>query len=237
MHQFGHHQLLGLRVIESPTMEPVWRNVLSLDDEPWLADHRIKADIVFPFAGYVSMAGEAVRQATGGGRCGYRVRRAVTDTAMVLQDSQSIEIITTLKPVRLGDSTDSAWFSFAIYSNSTGSTWIKNCDGQVRQFNEGLGPPSAAVNEAKDLPRKIYSARWYQAMANTGIVYGTQFQALCNIASATGKNLASARINCPTTYSPDAFTVHPTMLDACLQLLMVALARGVSEQGDRTESA
>lgn len=226
MRQFGHHQLLGLRVVESPTMEPVWRNVLSLDDEPWLADHRIKTDIVFPFAGYVSMAGEAVRQATGGGRCGYRVRHAVTHTAMVLQHSQSVEIITTLKPVRLGDSTDSAWFSFSIYSN-TGSTWIKNCDGQVQRFNEDLGSPSEAVNEAKNLPRKIHSARWYQAMANTGIVYGTEFQGLYNIASATGKNLASARINCPTAYSPDAFVVHPTMLDACLQLLMVALARGV----------
>ncbi|KAM3080300.1 hypothetical protein ACMFMG_005261 [Clarireedia jacksonii] len=63
--RFGHHELLGLRVPQTTDNDPVWRVMLSLDDVPWLADHQVKGDIVFPFAAYVSMAGEAFRQVSG----------------------------------------------------------------------------------------------------------------------------------------------------------------------------
>ncbi len=43
----------------------MWRNVLHLDGAGWLRDHRVIDDVVFPFAGYAAMVGEAVRQISG----------------------------------------------------------------------------------------------------------------------------------------------------------------------------
>jgi hypothetical protein len=51
--KFKRHELLGSRTLESTDIEPSWRNVLRLEDVPWLADHKIVEDIVFPCAGYV----------------------------------------------------------------------------------------------------------------------------------------------------------------------------------------
>ena len=84
--EFGHHGLLGLRVPESTSMQPCWRNVLHLEDEPWLYDHKIQSDVVFPFAGYIAMAGEAIRQITGT-ETGYSLRHVVAHTALVLVDT------------------------------------------------------------------------------------------------------------------------------------------------------
>lgn len=113
--------------------------MLKVADVPWLVDHRIRSDVVFPFAGYIAMAGEAVRQLTGveEGFGGYRVRRAMARSAMVLGSSSAegndkpVEVVTTLKPVKLTDLSDSSWYEFRVVSYN-GSSWIKHCEGQMK---------------------------------------------------------------------------------------------------------
>jgi acyl transferase domain-containing protein len=73
---FLKHDILGSRVVEvslhtvttqlpSHTdcrqvagSHPTWRNLLRLEDVPWIRDHKIGDDTVFPGAGYISMACE-----------------------------------------------------------------------------------------------------------------------------------------------------------------------------------
>lgn len=129
---FSHHRLLGLRVPESSALEPLWRNQLNLVDEPWLADHKVRSDVVFPLAGYIAMAGEAVRQTTGLDT-GYRIRNASVRSAMLLSE-EPIEIVTSLRPVKLTKSADPVWFEFCIMSYSD-SSWTKHCEGQVRAYS------------------------------------------------------------------------------------------------------
>ncbi|KAJ8066767.1 hypothetical protein OCU04_004155 [Sclerotinia nivalis] len=221
--QFGHHRLLGLRIPESSSLEPLWRNMLTIEDEPWLGDHRIRSDVVFPFAGYIAMAGEAVRQLTGI-EAGYRVKHAVAQSALVIQESQSVEVLTSLRLVKLGDVANSTWFEFRI-SSYNGSTWVKHCEGQIKACTEPLLPSRQIQNEL--LPRKIISSRWYQAMDKIGVVYGPNFQALQDIVSSTKENLAAAKIVHDDHNEDPAFLLHPVAIDNCLQLLLVALAKGI----------
>jgi acyl transferase domain-containing protein len=60
--KYGHHAIPGQRIPESTSFDPCWRVVLSLDDESWLGDHKVQQDVILPLAGYVAMAGEAIRQ-------------------------------------------------------------------------------------------------------------------------------------------------------------------------------
>ncbi|KAI8287374.1 Highly reducing polyketide synthase [Colletotrichum sp. SAR11_57] len=92
--KYPKHELLGVRVPESSHSEPVFRNVFTLDYVPWVRDHNIKGDVIFPCAGYVGMAGEAARQLHHGIFAGFAMRNVVIDMAMVLADSKSTEIIT-----------------------------------------------------------------------------------------------------------------------------------------------
>lgn len=219
--EFGHHGLLGLRVPESTRMQPCWRNVLHLEDEAWLYDHKIRSDIVFPFAGYVAMAGEAIRQISGT-KVGYSLRHVVAHAALVLVDTKPVEMITTLRPHRLTDSDDSEFYEFVISSHS-GSSWTKNCEGIVRASTKTI-PGSLS---AQTLLRKVNPSRWYEAMADLGIVYGPEFRRLDSITSSPTDYLATGNISISEAQREAAFLFHPAAIDACLQLLLVALAKGL----------
>ena len=60
--KFPRHDVLGQLVIGSSLAEPTWRNVLRSRDLPWLKDHFLGGESVFPAAGYFSMAIEAITQ-------------------------------------------------------------------------------------------------------------------------------------------------------------------------------
>lgn len=56
------HELIGTRLPIVSDQSPVWRNVLRCSDLPWLRDHVVQSQVVFPGAGYITMAIEAMRQ-------------------------------------------------------------------------------------------------------------------------------------------------------------------------------
>lgn len=128
LRKFGHHDILGSRITDGAGLEPTWRNVLRVDEVPWIRDHQIASDVIFPAAGYVAMAGEGVRQVTG--TADFTVRRVVVNAAFVLGESAAGEIVTSLRPLRLTDTLDSAWYEFSISSHN-GTSWTKHCSGQV----------------------------------------------------------------------------------------------------------
>ena len=220
---FGHHILLGEIVPESTSLDPCWRVVLALEDAPFLYDHRVVEDIVFPFAGYIAMAGEAIRQITGV-ETGYSLRHIVAHTALVMTDSKPTEIVTTLRRHKLTDSSDSNSYDFVISSYS-GSTWIKHCDGRVMPIEKSIRS-SASIPV---LPRNVDVSRWYDTLARIGLVFGVEFQCLTKISSSTSEDLAGlavAEVTNSTARQTAPFTFHPAAIDACLQLTIAAIAKG-----------
>lgn len=222
--RFPPHCLLGVRVVESPDNAPQWRNILNLEHVSWLSDHKVRKDVVFPFAAYVAMAGEAVRQVTGCER-GYRLRHVVARTALLVTDTDPVEMVTALRPQRLTDSEASAWFDFAIASY-TGSTWVKHCEGQVMPLNQARSPTFEVREE--NLPRKVTKTRLYDAMARAGIVFGPEFQRLTDISASVTERVAQARL-VQASGSTRTFPgpLHPAEIDACIQLLLVANIQGL----------
>lgn len=227
--RYPHHCILGVRSTESPDAEPLWRNVLHLDDASWLLDHKVSQDVIFPFAGYVAMAGEAIRQvAKADTGSSYHLRHVVARTALVLSDSKPVEIITTLRRKRLTDSDESQWYEFNITSYS-GSAWINHCTGEVRHIED---PKDTASWIPEELPRKLSSSVFYEAMERNGFVYGPEFQSLADITTSTTEQIAEAKIIDRHDHTPSPFSLHPVAIDGCLQLLMIATAQGLCRNFD-----
>lgn len=224
--QYPHHCLLGIRDDEAPEREPLWRNMLSVEDVSWLADHKVRQDIVFPFAGYVALAGEAVRQTTGATeQMPYRLRHVVARTALVLSETKATELVTTLRQYKLTDSDDSAWYDFSITSHN-GTSWVRHCDGQVQARKEALSASWAPENHIRSVP----TGRFYEAMSKQGIVYGPEFQGLNSITSSVSQQLAEADICDPSDQTKAPFSMHPAAIDACIQLMLVATAKGLCRE-------
>jgi acyl transferase domain-containing protein/2-polyprenyl-3-methyl-5-hydroxy-6-metoxy-1,4-benzoquinol methylase len=222
--QHPHHSLLGSRTLESSDLEPSWRNVLQLDDVSWIRDHKVQEDVVFPFAAYIAMSGEAARQITGIDDA-FSVRHVLVNTAMVLAEARPSEILTTLRRHHLTDSQDSQWWDFTISSHN-GNTWATHCRGQVRAHASCQAP----VYPANDLPRAVQSGRWYRAMRKAGLNYGPSFQGLQNISAHPLKFEATAEAVPHMMEDNKEYHIHPTVIDFSLQLLIVAATKGLTRK-------
>ena len=177
--QFPKHPLLGRRQLESTSFEPSFRNMINLDDAPWLRDHMIQGTIIFPAAGYLAMAGEATRQLSGI-EDNYKLRHVVLSQALILQEGVDTEIVTNLHPYRLNDALDSEWWEFTIASHN-GQTWVKHCVGQV-----SAGPHQPAqIEDNGRLARKLEKKKVFDTLAKAGMEYGPRFQRLEDITAGT----------------------------------------------------
>jgi SAM-dependent methyltransferase len=218
--RFGHHDILGSRITDGSGLEPTWRNVLRAEEVPWIRDHQIASDVIFPAAGYVAMAGEAARQLTG--TPDFTVRRVTIDSAFVISESAATEVVTSLRPLRLTDTTDSAWYEFSI-SCYNGTSWTRHCTGQVCP---GQPRYSKAAEPRGKLPRDVSSARWYRIMRQVKLCYGPRFQRLQNISTGTVETVARATMHNELWPNEAVYQVHPSTIDACIQLFSAAAARG-----------
>ncbi|KAB2570584.1 Hybrid PKS-NRPS synthetase lepA [Lasiodiplodia theobromae] len=216
---FAPHELLGTRTLESNELDPTWRNMISLDDIPWARDHKIREDVVFPAACYIAMAGEAIRQTADASD--FSIRRMDIKVALVLTESNPVEVMTRLSPVRLTTSLNSVWYEFSVVSYN-GVSWTKHCEGQVRKGSEQ--PPSHAA--VHTYPRAVSSDSWYYAMRRVGLNYGREFQGLSNISANPGKKEASASVSDRSDGEAN-YQLHPTTIDFCLQLFTAAMTDGI----------
>ncbi|KAE8401952.1 putative polyketide synthase [Aspergillus pseudonomiae] len=215
------HELLGSRSTESTSLEPAWRQFISLENIPWLSDHIIEGKVVFPAAAYIAMVGEAILQLSPG-VVGYTVRNAIFKAPLVIEESENVEVITTLRPARLNDLADSEWFSFTIASYD-GTNWIKNCSGQVRAGACGNISPVSV----KPYARRVSSSKWYDTLASLGLSYGAQFRGLQDISVDPKGSRAVAKVNNKAGSPACRYSLHPTMIDQCLQVMSVAGAAGL----------
>ncbi|CAI7576810.1 unnamed protein product [Penicillium palitans] len=218
-----YHDLLGVQVTESPDFHALFRNLFHLDNAPWIRDHKVDDDIVFPFAGYAAMIGEAVRQLTGVSEA-FKLRNIIVSTALVLNEGPPVEIITTLHRHRLTDSLDSEWWEFTIASHN-GTSWTKHCSGEVKSFSEHLED----LDKKAPLVRKIDTRRCYHSMAMSGLNFGPSFQRLDHLRSDTVTQNATSELVAKDT-DGDNYHLHPTVIDASLQLLSVAASKGYADQ-------
>jgi acyl transferase domain-containing protein len=212
------HELLGLRVLESSDIEPVWRNLLKLSDAPWLADHCVENDIVFPAAGYVAMAGAAVGQLTSS--TAYTVQEVNIATAMLITDRGTREIMTSLRRRDWTTTNVSRWWEFTIASESNG-TWMKHCWGLVTD-GCALAEPTS---EVKPYTRRVDSKRWYDTLAQAGLNYGPMFRGLYDITASPVDQAANAKVT-DHSADPAAYALHPSTMDMVLQSQAIALTRG-----------
>lgn len=225
--QFPQHPLLGARVPEAPNLEPQWRNMLYLEEEPWLADHRMGSDIIFPFAAYIAMATEAMRQIKSGEKTGYRFRHTVARSALVVNETRGHELVTTLRRQHLSDQEESEWFEFTVSSHE-GSSWQKHCSGQIKAIP--IEPPKQSSRHLVQFPRKVDHTRYYDYAADIGMNYGTEFRVMRNITSSATTSEAAAEILAQSTASSKAYALHPITIDAIIHLVILAKAQGLGRK-------
>lgn len=126
-----HHDLLGSRLPGTSDKAPTWRNMISVDKVPWLKDHKVGNDTVFPAAGYVALALEAIAQVYEpkgkGAAASYTLRNVDISSAILLKESSDTEILLDFHAV----SNRHGVYGFSISTVSDG-VWTEHATGTVQ---------------------------------------------------------------------------------------------------------
>ncbi|MBK3593959.1 MULTISPECIES: non-ribosomal peptide synthetase/type I polyketide synthase [Streptomyces] len=202
------HPLLGRRTDHT---EPTWQARLDTESLPYLADHRIQDTVVFPAAGYLEMASQAVLRLTGG------THTVLADIdlrkALFLPDAED-------RTVQLSLSLEDAAFTVASPAGPDGERAV-HASGVVRSGQRrDAGPPLDAPAILARTDRRLDGPACYAALAGLGYHYGPAFQAIEEVWVGTREVLA--RIRPPQAIGDDAARhhLHPVLLDACFQSLL-----------------
>ncbi|KAF5501052.1 Reducing polyketide synthase DEP5 [Colletotrichum siamense] len=225
--KYPMHELLGSQVFETSALEPRWRKVLLLEDIPWLGDHVVNDQVIIPFAAYISIAEQALRQVNGGLLESFSAQDFSVSAALHLEPGRPVEIHTRLRRLV---SDENAPVSYDVQITSwKNNIWTEHCHTVVT-----AEPHRAHRGFAKrEFPRQLSRATWYKITQDLGFTYGPSFRRLEHITVSPSVQQATARVNPPENTSKDStcsYLVHPTALDQCLQTTGISLCHGLQRK-------
>jgi acyl transferase domain-containing protein len=234
--KFPYHDLLGSKILGSPWTNPTWKNVLRLSDTTWLRDHLLGDSVIFPAAGYIAMAIEAIYQksyATGQISEGtaiselpFKLRNVTFPRMLTLDTNSGTKILLSLQPC---SSTKESWHEFTVSTITKDGSIEEHCRGLVSIGNQSLPRPPLSASDIAPLQHPVPGAVWYKAMRRVGYHFGPAFQPCQQVEAKADSRQCRAlvRLQAPESRYPQSqYAMHPAAIDGCLQIATVALNRG-----------
>ncbi|KAL8702745.1 MAG: hypothetical protein Q9201_004084 [Fulgogasparrea decipioides] len=239
--QHVRHELLGSETVAANGIERCWRNILMPAEVPWLQDHLLESQVVFPAAGYLAMAMEAISQIKGwqlgeSSRCSFSFRNVNISTALVVQEeNQETELFTLMYPAKLSTaSTSDTWYDFSISSVQRGNS-VAHAAGSISAMASRPYLKGSAFVEATGYDRWTMG-RWYEKLASEGLRFGPTFRTLTSMRTEKERVKPEALSTCTlyqrvpkslgTSFPGTFYAVHPLVVDACFQAAIMGGTAG-----------
>ncbi len=225
-HFNGEHPLLGVGLV--PASQPrlhLWEQKLSLAAFPYLGDHRVQGEMVFPGAGYVEMVLAAAKSVFGDRAVQIEHLAFEQMLALAADEVRFVQVSVT------EEAADTASIAISSRREQT-KEWVRHVSGSLRfvpDSNQFPGLMARHDVEAR-CPKVIEPRTHYDDAQARGISFGTTFRGLTAI--RVGNNEAVARVRIPEELrnGMDGYLIHPAMLDAyfqgALQVVLPALGKG-----------
>ncbi|WP_455754180.1 type I polyketide synthase, partial [Streptomyces globisporus] len=209
------HPLLGAAVRLASQDGLVLAGQLSLPTHPWLEDHAVFGTVILPGTAFVEMALRAADEV------GCDVLEELTlERPLVLSGDVSVAV-----QVSVGAVDGAGRRPVAVHSRvqgadaglDSGAEWVRHAVGTVvagpvgvteERLEGGAWPPAGA--------QRVEISDAYERLADVGYGYGPVFRGLHAVWSVGDDLFAEVRL----PDEPDAFGVHPALLDAALHPLL-----------------
>ncbi|PWY79152.1 polyketide synthase [Aspergillus heteromorphus CBS 117.55] len=235
------HNLLGTLVLGTNPESPSWRNILKLADTPWVREHVVQNNILYPGAGFICLAIEAARQQTtllapSQTISGFRLRSIDILQALVVPDTaEGIEVQTTLHPVSDRQIGARGWKAFEIASVTLDNHWTVHARGLIITETQATAAPWPLARPAglTGYTRHVAPSDLYTSLRAVGINHGKIFQGITAIEQSGDNSRADSCLFVPDTAMADDLphfaVIHPTTLDLVIQTIYAPL---LGTQGD-----
>lgn len=210
------HPLLGNR-LTTPT--PIFETRLGMSAFPYLNDHRINGQPFFPATGYDEVALAAARQYFGEGA--HILEDVVIQVPLIVPTDGTITAQIVLTPTADGEA------RFEVFSR-TDDNWTRHATGNMRATRESPLQKVDLDDIRARCDQQIDAQEYYTQLRAVGADYGPTFQGIRELWRHDGESLGHIQI----IGSTEGYTVHPALLDSCLQLIGQALPGMDGDSGD-----
>jgi acyl transferase domain-containing protein/NADPH:quinone reductase-like Zn-dependent oxidoreductase len=242
-HDTPRHDIIGLLASYSNDAEPTWRNVVRLDDLPWLRQYQMQGVTMFPISGFLAMTFEAAAQRAMSKQISWdniEVDDLVINTPVMLSEEE-LEMTLELRKHQGQDDSDRSQH-FIVRSWSRARGWNENCtgtvtltqtslnevDGQRSQKYKRQGLYAKTVDVAQAATECISTSYMYSRLSEIGAAYGSLFQGLeqCHT-SSRGSVAHIVKTNTtpemPHHYETD-YILHPVSIEQLISLYWPVLS-------------
>lgn len=222
----GVHALLGTVMTQGDGQEMRWRNVMKLSEMPWLDGHQFQGQVLYPAAGYVSMAIEAtIRLTVQDVNSPIRLielRDLVIHQAITLKKEDiGTEVIFVVRVIQRDDREIRAEYS--CYSSEVDgesqSVEKTNFTGQAIVTLGDATPDALPPRVPFEVPMSdVPLDRFYTSLADIGLKYTGDF-----LVESAQRRLGLATVSI-ARHSDNTLLVHPSKLDAAFHGLFTAFS-------------
>lgn len=198
------HPMLSAYI--SPASQPglhCWESHLSANTEPWLKDHVVQGQVLFPGAGYLDLVWSALKEKE-------------PDREWVLEDVVFLRPLVLSEqsvPFQLSLTDQGNHWDFVFTTFTDDGTWVTHCKGQALPETE----PLRLSPSPTDLSQTLTGVEHYQKAAERGLEYGPAFRGVSKVRYGVG--YVQGQIVASPKLKTERFAFHPALLDACLQLV------------------
>ena len=240
----GRSDILGALANYSNDLEPTWRNIVRLDDLPWLRHHKIQSLTIFPMSGFISMALEAAAQRAAARDASFdrfELRDVSIAKPLVIPDKDT-EMTITLRPRQ--EPSSGTWDEFRICSWSEEQGWTEHCVGLVaaleaddndvdsarRARNTEIRLKSALSGSGKPESAPIALDAMYDALTELGVAYGPLFQGVTSCQASDLHAVGDIVVpdvakEMPNGHLTDAI-LQPAFLESLIEMYWPVLGAG-----------
>lgn len=239
------HHLLGFPVPGTNPESACWKQQVRVSDSPWLRDHVVQGSILYPGAGYICLAIEAMKQLAeksdkSASLSGFTLRDVEIHQALVVPDNaDGIEVQTVLQSA--GDKAIGAhgWKKWEILSVTTDSRWMQHARGFIQaDFDTPASKVTDEFVSDSGYVRRIDPEDMWANLRALGLTHGPSFRNITSIlqdGSTNNVRRCVTTIDVPDASKPlDRHVIHPATLDSIVVSSIVALPNaGARDQGPR----
>lgn len=218
------HELLGTATANGDNQEMRWRNVMKLNEMEWLRGHQFQDQVLFPAAGYVSMAVEAAIRIAGEAQ-EHTVQLVELEDLIIHQaitledDSSGTEVVLVIRVIERTPSSITAQYtcySAGVDGASQDADKVNFSGRAIVTLGESPVSDALPAREAPKLPMsELDLPRFYTSLEEIGLRYSGDF-----LVESASRRLGTATIAARRVESP--LRVHPATLDAAFHGIFAA---------------
>ncbi len=201
------HPLLGRRLQTAFARGDLFQAEIGGNAVPYLRDHSLGDRFLLPFAAFLEIAHAAAKQKAGD--ASFAVSGFAVDEPLFLDpEAHSVQTLVSESEIEI--------------ASERNGLWTRHARGSTRNVEHGGQTLDLKVARA-GCSTSIPIDEVYRRLESTGLRYGPAFRAITSAWRGAGESIA--QLSLPEGLRREAahYALHPALLDACLQAVMVAL--------------